>query len=132
MNKFSHFMAAATLAWASSHAATAEPSTWEQVKSYTHEKKTEVVAEGKKMIAATDKKIDALKADAAKSSGEVKKAHEQNMKELQAKRHAAQLELDKMEKSASHTWSATKEGFHQAYKDLHQAYDKAQAGPAKR
>lgn len=106
-----------------------EPSTWEQVKAFTHEKKSEVVAEGRRMVAATDRKIEALKQEAARSSGEVKQAHEQNMKALRAKREAAQAELDRMENSASHSWDATKQGFHKAYQDLHQAYEKAKAGP---
>lgn len=107
-----------------------EPSTWEQVKTFTHEKKSEVVAEGRKLVAATDRKIKALKQEAAKSSGEVRQAHAQNMKELRAKRKAAQAELERMEKSASHSWDATKQGFHSAYQDLQQAYEKAKAGPA--
>ena len=75
--------------------------------------------------AEIDKQIAALKKDIAKSTGEAKSAHEKNMKELQAKRKVAQAELGKMQKSAASTWDATKEGFSDAYQDLHQSVEKA-------
>lgn len=124
---------AATLAsamLASPLAAANEPSAWDKFKSFAHDKKNDAVAEGKKLIAATDKNIDQLKQEMAKSSGEARKAHEQNMKELQAKRKAAQAELARLEKSAASTWDATKEGFAKAYQDLQQSYEKAKAGKA--
>ena len=102
----------------------------EKIKAFAHDSKKEAVAEGKKMIAATDKQIAELKQAMAKSTGEAKKAHEQNMQDLQAKRKAAQAELDRMQKSAANTWDATKEGFSNAYKDLQEAYEKAKAGQA--
>lgn len=125
-------LAAALVSLATTLTAAEEPSAWDKVKTLTHEKKTEVVAEGQKMIAATDRKIDELKKEASRSTGEVRKAHEQNMKELQAKRKAAKAELDKMERSAAHAWDATKEGFHHAYQAMNQAYEKAKAGPGQK
>lgn len=124
-------LSVAALALSSALSMAAEPTAWEKIKNFAHESKTEAVAEGKKMIAATDKQIAELKKEVAKSTGEAKKAHEANMKELQAKRKAAQAELDKMQKSAANTWDATKEGFSNAYKDLQAAYEKAKAGPSK-
>jgi len=120
-------LSAAVLLAASTLSMAAEPTTWEKVKSFAHESKKEAVAEGKKAIAATDKQIAALKKDVARSTGEAKVAHEKNMKELQAKRKVAQAELGKMQKSASNTWDATKEGFSNAYQDLHQSVEKATA-----
>lgn len=105
-----------------------EPGAWEKIKSFAHTSKNEAVAEGKKMIAATDKKIAEIKKDTSKATGEAKTAHEANMKELQAKRKEAQAHLEKMEKSAANTWDATKDGFSKAYKDLHESYEKAKAG----
>lgn len=131
MNVLSKSLAIAALALAPMLALAAEPSTWEKIKSYAHERKAEAVAEGKKMIAATDKQIAELKKEVAKSTGEARKAHEQNMKELQAKRKVAQAELNKMQKSAARTWDATKEGFSNAYKDLQEAYEKAASAPSK-
>ena len=120
-------LSAAVLLAASSLSMAAEPTAWEKIKSFAHESKKEAVAEGKKAIAATDKQISNLKKDVAKSTGEAKALHETNMKDLQAKRKVAQAELVKMQKSAANTWDATKEGFSNAYKDLHQAYEKAAA-----
>lgn len=112
---------------ASPLAMAAEPTAWEQIKSFAHERKSEAVAEGQRMIAATDRKLDELKQEVAKSTGETKKAHEKNLQELQAKRKAAQAELNKMQQSAAKTWDATKEGFARAYQDLSESYDKARA-----
>lgn len=127
MNNLFKAISAAALLVASSLSMAAEPTTWEKIKSFAHESKKEAVAEGKKAIAATDKQIATLKKEVSKSTGEAKAAHEKNMKELQAKRKVAQAELGKMEKSAAKTWDATKEGFSNAYKDLHESYEKAAA-----
>lgn len=118
-------LSASVLLAASALSMAAEPTAWEKIKSFAHDSKNEAVSEGKKMIAATDKQIARLKQEIAKSSGEAKVAHEQNMKELQAKRKVAQAELSRMQKSAANTWDATKQGFSNAYQDLHQTYEKA-------
>lgn len=130
MKHLRRFLTLSALALSPLAAWAAEPTAWEKIKSFAHERKTEAVAEGKKLIAATDKQIDDLKREVAKSTGEARKAHEQNLKELQAKRKVAQARLDSMQKSAATTWDATKEGFSNAYKDLRDAYDKAASGPA--
>jgi Skp family chaperone for outer membrane proteins len=131
MKMLHKFLSLSLLALSSALALAAEPTAWEKIKSYAHDRKTEAVAEGKKMIAATDRQIAALKKEIAQSTGEARKAHEQNMKELQAKRQVAQAELVKMQKSAARTWDATKEGFSNAYRDLQQAYEKAASAPSK-
>ena len=115
--------------WAAGNAAT--PSTWEQFKAYTHQQKNEAVAEGKKAIAATDKKIAEMSQQAKNSTAETKAAHEKNMRELQARKKEAEDQLDKMGKATSNAWDATKEGFSNAYKDLQAAYDKASASAKK-
>lgn len=128
MNRLIKSLSIAVLALGSALALAAEPTEWEKIKTYAHAKQKEAVAEGKKLIAATDKKIDALKKDVSTASADAKKAHEANMKELQEKRKQAGQHLEKMEKSAANTWDATKEGFSNAYKDLHASYEKARAG----
>jgi uncharacterized protein HemX len=128
MNLLLKSLCGATLALAAALVMATEPTAWEKIKTFAHDSKKEAVAEGRKMIAATDKKIEEMKKETAKATGDAKKAHEANMKELQAKRKAAQAELDKMQKSAANTWDATKAGFSNAYKDLHTAYEKARAG----
>ncbi len=117
----------AALALVSALALATHAGATEKVQSAKHENKKEAVAEGSKLVAAIDKKIEELKKDVAKSNADVKKAHEENMKDLQAKRKAAAEELAKLEKSAANTWDATKAGFSKAYQDLQAAYDKAAA-----
>lgn len=128
MNPLIKTLSIAALALGSFATLATEPGGWEKIKSFAHSSKNEAVAEGKKLIAATDKKIDELKKDVSKASADTKKAHEANMKELQDKRKQAQEHLGKMEKSAANTWDATKDGFSKAYKDLHDSYEKARAG----
>jgi hypothetical protein len=130
MNKLIQSLSAAVLVLASALATAAEPTAWEKIKAFAHTSKNEAVAEGKKLMAATDKQIAEMKKQASKSAGDTKKAHEANMKDLQAKRQAAGQQLAKMEKSAASTWDATKEGFSNAYKDLSESVDKAKSGTA--
>ena len=112
-------------ALAASHAAGEKTSTWEDVKTWTHEKKNDAVAAGKKMIAATDKKMDEAQAQAKKAGTDTSEAHKQNMKDLQAKKAAAAAQLDKMEKAGATAWTGTRDAFAAAYKDLTESSDKA-------
>lgn len=104
-----------------------EAGAWEKFKAFTHQQKSQAVAQGKQLIAETDQKIEALKKEGRQSSAEAKAAHAANMKDLQAKKQQAQAALAKMEKASGKVWDATKEGFSSAYKDLGAAYDKALA-----
>ena len=112
-------------ALAASHAAGEKSSTWEDVKTWTHEKKNDAVAAGKKMIAATDKKMDEAQAQAKKAGTDTSEAHKQNMKDLQAKKAAAAAQLAKMEKAGATAWTGTRDAFAAAYKDLTESSDKA-------
>jgi hypothetical protein len=112
---------------AASHAAGEKASTWEDVKTWTHEKKNDAVAAGKKMIAATDKKIEEMQAQARKSGSDTSEAHKKNMQDLQAKKAAAAAQLDKMEKAGATAWTGTRDAFAAAYKDLTESSDKAAA-----
>lgn len=115
----------AAAAPAASHAAGEKTSTWEDIKSWTHEKKNDAVVAGKKLIAATDKKIDELQVQAKKAGTETSQAHKQNMKDLQAKKAAAAAELEKLEKAGATAWTGTRDAFAAAYKDLTESSDKA-------
>jgi hypothetical protein len=105
--------------------------TWERFKSYAHNEKDVAVKEGQKLIAATDKQLEEMKQQAKDAKKEALAAHKASMAELEAKKKAAQAELDKMGRSTSTAWEATKDGFANAYKDLHQAYGKAKASARK-
>lgn len=103
----------------------AEPTTTEKISSYAHERKSEAVAEGKRLIAETDKKITEVKQQTQHSSAEAKAAHEANMKELLQKKKEARAQLAKLQRASSKTWDATKEGFANAYQAMRASFDKA-------
>lgn len=105
--------------------AAGEKSTWEEVKGWTHEKKDDAVAAGRKLLDATDKQIADMQAQAKKSGTETSEAHQRNMKELQAKKAAAAAQLDKLGKAGATAWNGTRDAFAAAYKDLTEAQDKA-------
>lgn len=115
--------------WAAGEAPTA--SAWEKVKTYTHQQKNEAVAEGKKLIAATDREIGELTRQTKSSTSEALAEHEKNMKELKAKKREAQVHLNKMTKASGNAWEATKDGFANAGKELQAAYEKATASAKK-
>ena len=99
--------------------------TWDQVKSYTVEKKDEAVAYGRKLVRETDREIASLEKKAAKASGEAKAQFQRDVKELKAKRAEASKKLDEMGKASSGAWDDAKNGFADAYKDLHESYHRA-------
>jgi hypothetical protein len=110
---------------------TTELTAWERFKAYSHHEKEIAVKEGRRLIAATDKKIADLKA-AAKSAGkEAKAGYDADVKALESKKKEAQAHLDKMSNATAAGWDATKEGFAAAYRDLHHAYNKAAAAAKK-
>jgi len=98
---------------------------WDAVKAYTVDKQKDAVAYGRKLVRETDAKISALEREAATASGEIKAQRDRDIKELKAKRAQAAKKLDEMGKATASAWDSAKDGFADAYKDLHQAYDKA-------
>jgi hypothetical protein len=98
---------------------------WDQVKTFTVEKKDAAVDYGKTLVRDTDEKIKALEAEAAKSTGEAKAAQERSITELKVKREQAATKLDEMGKASGNAWDATKQGFAEAYKDLSQSFGRA-------
>ena len=99
--------------------------TWDNVKSYTVEKKDEAVAYGRKLVRQTDREIGQLERKASKASDETKAQFQSDMKELKAKRKEASKKLDAMGKATAGAWDEAKNGFADAYKDLQDSYDKA-------
>ena len=99
--------------------------TWDQVKSFTIEKKDAALDYGRGLVRETDAQIKELEEKAAKSTGETKAAYERNIKELKEKRAKAAGKLDEMGEATGNAWDATKEGFAEAYKDLRQSATKA-------
>jgi hypothetical protein len=99
--------------------------TWDDIKSYSVEKKNEAVAYGKKLVRETDRGIRDLEREAGKQSEEAKANVRRDVKELKAKRAQAAKKLDEMGKASSAAWVEAKNGFADAYKDLQDAYQKA-------
>ena len=99
--------------------------TWDNVKSYTVEKKDEAMAYSKKLVRQTDREIKELDQKAAKASGEAKAQFQSDMQELKAKRKQASQKLDAMGKATGAAWDEAKNGFADAYKDLRESTDKA-------
>lgn len=108
----------------------AEPSTWDRLRDYAADRKDDAVAEGRRLLGEADAKIAELKQKAAQSTGDVKAAHERNLKDLEQKKAAAAEKLESMKASSANAWDATKEGFANAADDLHQAWRKATSAAA--
>ena len=100
---------------------------WDTVKAYTVEKKNDAVAYGKKLVRESDSKIKSLETKASKAKGETKAKYDEEIKELKAKRAQASKKLDEMGKATAGAWDSAKDGFADAYKDLHEAFAKAAA-----
>jgi len=100
---------------------------WESLKSYTVDKKKEAVATGRKVIRAIDRDLKDLDAAAAKAGGEAKAEMRKDIKALKAKRAEASKKLNAMGKATADAWDATKDGFVDAARDLHEAVKKAAA-----
>ncbi len=98
---------------------------WERVKAFTIETKDAALADGRKLMGEIDTKIKGLEEKAAKSSGDAKASYERSVAELKVKREQASTKLDEMGKATGSAWNATKDGFADAYKDLHESVDKA-------
>ena len=102
-------------------------STMDAFKDYTIEKKNDAVAHGKRLLRDADGKLKQLEQQTAKSTGEVKTAAQQQMKELKAQRADLSRKLDDMGKATAASWDSAKKGFTDGVKDLQQGYDKVVA-----
>src|SRR5262245_49584738 len=99
--------------------------TWQAFQAYTNAKKDDVVAHGKPLMRETDAKITQLEGKAAQASGDAKVGYEQEIKALKVKRDAVGKKLEAMGEASASSWDAIKQGFADAYQDLHQSYEKA-------
>ena len=98
---------------------------WDTLKAFGANKKQEAVEFGKGLLKETDVKISQLKEKTVKLSDEAKAQYEKDLQTLKPVRDRAGIKLDEMKKASLSAWESTKKGFADAYKDLHQAYDKA-------
>jgi hypothetical protein len=100
---------------------------WDTVKSYSIEKKKDAVAYGKKLVRESDAKIKGLENKAAKASGDAKARYNREITDLKTKRKNASKKLDDMGKATAAAWDNAKNGFADAYRDLHESFEKAAA-----
>jgi uncharacterized protein YjbJ (UPF0337 family) len=94
-------------------------------KDYTHAKKDDAVTHGKQLMRETDAKITQPEGKAAQASGDARVAYEQEIKALKVKRDAVGKKLEAMGEASASSWDAMKQGFADAYQDLHRSYGKA-------
>jgi predicted phage tail protein len=131
----SFLVVGATAAWLVQPVLAAEPTTaadvsrqtsetWNTIKSYTVDKKSEAVAFGKQLMKDTDEKIAQLEVKASKASGEAKATYDKQIADLKVTRANTAAKLDEMEKKSGGAWNEAKQGFADAYKDLQRAYGK--------
>jgi len=98
---------------------------WETFKAYMAHQKDEAAADGKMLLEKADAKIQELEADAAKSSGDAKVEYQKTIKKLKEKRSDAAKKLEDLGNSSADAWDSTKDGFVEAYSDLHDTFKEA-------
>lgn len=100
---------------------------WKSIKSYSVEKKSDAVNHGNKLLKDMDAQISRLEARAGAAKGEAKSAYEKEVRELKVARKNAGDKLDHLGKQSGAAWNDAKDGFADAYRDLHHAADKVAA-----
>ena len=99
--------------------------TADAIRDYTVERKDQAVAKARKLSADLEGKIKQLEGKASKATGEAKTGAQKQLDELKDKREQTKKKLAEMKDASAASWDAAKTGFVDAYRDLHQAYDKA-------
>lgn len=95
-------------------------STWDTIKAYTFEKKSDFADAIDRMAAKTDAGVDAL---AAKSEP----ARDKAVEEYKEARAILKNQLGNLREASADTWSATKEKTSQAWEGVQAAYEKVKA-----
>ena len=111
------------------HAAPAvgQTSTTDAIKGYTVDKKNEAVKYAKKLVSDLDTKIKDLDAQVSRDTSAAKADGQRQLKELKATRDKTAKKADDLGRASAESWDSVKNGFADAYKDLHRAYDNAVA-----
>ena len=100
---------------------------WGSIKAFTVEKKDDALSHGSKLLKDMDAEIGRLEAKAGTAKGDAKAAYQKQVAELKAARATAGAKLEHLGKQTGAAWSEAKDGFADAYRDLHHAVDKAAA-----
>jgi len=99
--------------------------TWETFKAYVVDQKHIAVEHGQELLKKADIKIEEMENKASKMSGDTKAEYQESIKKLKKMRANASKKLDELGKSSASSWDTAKDGFAEAYKDLHDAYKEA-------
>ena len=97
------------------------------IKGYTVDKKNEAVKYAKKLVSDLDTKIKDLDAQVSRDTSAAKADGQRQLKELKATRDKTAKKADDLGRASAESWDSVKNGFADAYKDLHKAYDDAAA-----
>ncbi len=101
------------------------------IRDYTVERKDQAVAQARKLSSDLEGRIKQLERKASRATGEAKTAAQKQVDELKDKREQTKKKLAEMKDASGASWDAAKQGFVDAYRDLHQAYERA-AGELKK
>lgn len=98
---------------------------WDEVKTWSHERKNEAVETGKQALAASRKELRELEAASRKAGREAQSAQRESIRALKTKMAAARRELAAARKAGVNTWASTRDRFTSAFKDLTATREKA-------
>jgi hypothetical protein len=101
--------------------------TWDSVKDYTFEKRTDFSASVDRMAAQLDDKTSELKAKFATVPAGAAKDREDAVKEYDAARADLKEKLSNLSKATADTWSDSKASVAEAWKRVQAAYEKIKA-----
>ncbi len=100
---------------------------WHSIKSYSADRQADALGHGRKLIRDMDAEIARLGGKAERAQGEAKATYERELRSLKSSRDAAAAKLDHWGRQSGAAWNEAKDGFADAYRDLHRAYDGAAA-----
>jgi chromosome segregation ATPase len=99
----------------------------EAIKEYTLDRKDDAVAYARKLVSELEAKINELETQVSRAAADAQKKAQEELTELKAKRAKASQKLSELGQATSASWDRVKQGFADAYQDLHRAYERAAA-----
>jgi len=100
---------------------------YETAVQYTKQQKEEFQRKVQAKLDEYRKRIYELQVEAEEMSAQMKANMNRRIKDLEAKREAAEEKLTQLESASGKAWAEIKEGLDQAVKDLGQAYEDARS-----
>ena len=100
---------------------------WNDIKTFSIERKNDAVEAGHRFMDEVDERIDALEAKASEMKADASADWQKDMRRVREMRAAAAEKLDRLADGSAETWKNVKEGFGDALGDLADTLDKAQS-----